>query len=499
MATMNPCEPVDLAFKMAEQAVSENLIKFRQRPSNGYWGKVKNAGMFPIHKGTSIKGRKLPRVGLQPVQFEGVVDTVCATNLCNDPPHTQIYSAGHEEFTYTLQRGEVITDWICLDALIFREMPEEQLMHFERALQQRTADVWDDKLRIEYINGCENKLMVLVDSQVIADGTCDCQPAQCTSDAIQQDAFRFVVRANNAQTGAAGQIDPRYLLVNIDPDDLGNIGMLTTDLLEEAAQMLEYEDENKPFIGEGLDLYDVVLPHNNIARDLFKQEDEAMNNAMSYGGYEPAKLKRILNTTGVLRNQYSLRVDKFALRYFPDTAYNAGLSSYSSSDPTTWARLVRVFPYYPVANPNGGVKWLSDPNYVKAPFGIATIFSPEIIDYLGFPEASSIGSAQKEPGYKNYGGKAVWHNPPWPCNLDRNMGFWKVDFGLAVRPIKPEYGYAWLVRLNHKITVAGLCCDIPSTPCYEDPTPYCIGTTVSGESPGTNFGALRSVKFDGNF
>ena len=488
-----PTHPLHLAFKEAEQEYSENLIRFKQRMSNGYWGKVRQVGTFPLGKGMSIKQKRLQRVGLGPVRWEGEVDGLCKTNLCETPPSARIQHAGYDTTDVTLQKAAFDTDWICLDSMLYREMPAEELAHFEQGMQERAADVWDDKLRIEYHHHVGNKLMVYLGNDVIEDGKCDCLEAMCDPSNIKSNAWKFVVDPD--QDDVPGQVNPNWLLVNVDPtadNAFERIGTVTADLFDQAALTLENSDENRPLISEGIDLFDVVLPDTQMWRQLMKQEDGNMNNARSYGGYDPQLLKQSLGSKGVLRERYSIRYDGFALKYYPDTEYNEALVAqegyaFDADDPETWPRLKRVYRYRPVRNTDSyGIKWIPNEYYNLAPFGIGSIFTPEVVEYMGHPDITSMGSAKKE-GHGagiGYAGKAVWHNPDWPTNRERNKGYWYVRFGMAVREIRPEFGYAWLFRIDQKIRVAGVCCNLPTVPCFEDPTDYCYGDDLSGAESG---------------
>lgn len=453
-------------------------------------------------QGTTIKDQRLLRINTQPnVTWEGVKDNLCETNLCATPASDRMQQAGWQDVDITLQKGAFDTDWFCLDSLVLRKFAVQQVEHFFSAAQQKSANEWDDKLRVEYFNAVDNKLMPYVDNDVIESGDCDCAPAECSADNIRTAAWQFVV--NPTVNGVPGQVNRNYLLVAIDPSDTNafeRIGLFTTDLLEQAQISLAWADENKPLIGEGVDLYDVVLPDVRMGRDLRAWEDEAMANVHSFGGYQPEMLKRTLGTKFVLRDSFSFRVDQFAPRYWPDTDYNTALVAqggyaFDVTDPTTWARLVRVDPYTVSVNPNGGIKSDPNPYYVNAPFGLTTIYTPEVITYMGFPQIDSVGSMRREDWGTsiNYAGKATWINPDEPCNRERNHGYYYVKFGLAIKQERPDFGYAWLHRLSSKIQLRGACCPIGTTPCKVPLTDDCFGTTGGTEEALSGLRGANSV------
>lgn len=503
------CHPLDLLFRLSEQRFTDSLDRYRERPSNGYFGKIKQVGMFPLGQGTTIKDQRLERINTQAnVTWEGVKDNLCETNLCNTEPTDRMQQAGWTDVDITLQKGSFDTDWFCLDSLAFRKFATTQVEHFFSAAQQKSANEWDDKLRIEYANALENKLMPYVDDAVITDGDCDCAPMECSTDNIRTAAWQFVV--NPTVNGVPGQINRNYLLVAIDPSATNafeRIGLLTTDLLEQAQLGLNYADENKPMIGEGVDLYDVLLPDVRMGRDLRAWEDEDMANVHSFGGYEPQMLKRTLGTKFVLRDSFSFRYDQFALKYWPDTDYNDALVleegyAFDTADPTTWARLKRVDPYVRAVNPNGGIKSIPNPYYVSAPFGVTVIMTPEVITYMGFPQIDSVGSIKREDWGTsiNYAGKATWINPDEPCNRERNKGYYYVKFGLAVKQERPDFGYGWLHRISSKIRLRGACCPIGTTPCEVPLTDYCYGNAGGTEDDLLGLrGASKVIGYRGSF
>ena len=207
-----------------------------------------------------------------------------------------------------------------------------------------------------------------------------------------------------------------------------------------------------------------------------------------------------MGTKFVLRNAYSFRYDLYAARFYPDTAFNADLDAYDEAIPATWPRFFRVYPYRPVQNTLGGLSWIPNIYYQSAPFGINTIFTPKVIQYQGLPSPSSVGGA-KDGGQVNYGGNARWVNPDWPCNVDRDKGFWRILMGCAIQPVRPEFGYAWLVRLGRQINLKANCCDLPPTPCFEDINPYCWENGVDNPNaePGEDFGQSRVIAWNGAF
>ncbi|MGB3006661.1 MAG: hypothetical protein WBC06_09140 [Chitinophagaceae bacterium] len=476
------CKELNLIFRESEQKFSDSLITYKTKINNAYWGKIKSGGEFPRKSGTDIKIVKIGRSIINPVRWQGVSDSLCSTNLCENPAQDIIYN-GFEEDSYSLARTSFRTDWLCLDSLEFREMASVELENFEDNIRQAARYTWEEFGRSRYIDMCGNKMLAMVDAEDLTDGCCDTLKVKCTDDSINSsDGFKWARYPK--LDGTPGEINENYVFVNCDPDHIPRIAELSLDLLDYAAQDLELEDDMFSFLDEGIDLLDVVLGHSKMGNRFATQEDRRMNNAISYGGYDPQQLKKTLGTKNVFRERYSTRYDPNSARFYPDTDYNTALTeaegyAYSASDPDTWPRFARVYPYNPRASTkeNGGVMWVPNKmNYIRAPFCISTVFSPNVCAFESFPESKGMGSARKEGVglAHNYAGKAVWHSPPWECNIDGNKGFWKLDFGAAVRPIKRELGWAVFHRVDHRISLQANCCDIPVKACIAPVAPYCF-------------------------
>ena len=122
MSIITACEPINLAFKKAERNIDADLIKYRSRMANGYWGKVPNRGTFPVGRGTSIIGLRYPRIGLNLPRWHGVVDEICETNLCDNPTQEMIHNGHPEEYNWSIQRTSLQSDWLCFKAFCIAKM-----------------------------------------------------------------------------------------------------------------------------------------------------------------------------------------------------------------------------------------------------------------------------------------------------------------------------------------------------------------------------------------
>lgn len=471
------CEMIDTLFVESEQAVTKGLIKKKIVQKNAYYGKIPDEGSFPLHSGTRIRGWRLGRIGVPDDRngWRPVEDELCSTNACSFEP--EVIGHGSSDYFFSLVQRDLRTDWLCIDSLALRAIPEEELMHLEDGLRNAARYVHEEFRRSRYLLFGANKLVaILPDSGDWGDNN---EVVSCDGSEMLNAGYVFEYRAN-------GEMDESHVRVCCAPADLGNIGTLTLDMLDYASERLEYEDD--AYL-DNTGLFDVLLPSRTLAVQLAQQEAQDMGTTDVSGGVNIMDLRREFGTDRVIRN-YSLRSDIHAMRFYPDNAANTAMTeeqgyAFDASDPSTWARLVRVYPYKPKKAKIAGIEYVTNPAYLKAPFGITTIRHNRVMSVMSFPPLTGVGPAKKEQmGGLGYDGVAVWQNPDWECNVNRDKGFWKMRFRLAAKQNREEEGYSWLTRIGPKLILRGNLCELPSAPCEEDITPYCFegmgGSTDSG-------------------
>lgn len=489
------CEQLNTLFKESEQQVSKSLITKKFKVANAYWGKVPTGGMFPKNSGVSIRKNRLSAIGFghMDVGWTPIEDTLCVTELCDEPDLDHLPQGGYESIYFGPERFGLDSDWICLESLPYREMPEKEIAKLEDHMHRSSQYYWEEYLRSRYIDMCENKIVALVPSTYLTDDTCDPFAKGCNFD-VRTGGFVWERRTN-------GQVDERYVRVNVPPGQIARISELSLDMLDMFTQELEYEDTNMPFISEGFPLFDIVLGNNKMNIRFGEVENSLMDKASSYGGFDPQILMRTMGTKRVWRDRYSTRFDNFSARFYPDTEFNTNTlpdsGPYNPANYLTWPRFKRVFPTIMQAITNGaGIKHVKNPAYIYAPFVISTVFTPMVMNILTLPDAQSFGSAKIGERNKNYAGTAVWNNPDWKCNKDRNKGYWRMRFGASIEPNYPEYGYAVFHRVDHRITLYTPDCSIPEAPCVNELSPFCYtgmtGTQEDADLNGTR-GQNRAV------
>ena len=386
-------------------------------------------------------------------------------------------------------------------------MPEDEIAHLEDYLAKATRYFWEEFYRSRYIDACENKVLALVPPEILDGDSCSNLAANiCIPEMNTNNGFVWARRPT-------GTIDERFIFVNCRVEDIPRISDFGLDMLDVAAIELSMEDDNYAFLDDGIPLFDVIIgdPRQNIR--FGETENHLMDNAATFGGFDAQILRRKIGTQRVWRDKYSIRYDNFAVRLYPDNAYNTTLLAtanyaYSPADPETWPRFIRVFPYIPqrvaVTNPidgthSFGIKHVKNSKFIYAPFVINTIFSREVISSMGFPTANSVGKATLGENSKNksYDGVAKWINPPWPCNPYGEKGYFTLGFAAAVKPEYPEYGWAFLTRMNHSISLRGNPCGIGEPDCNSRLSAYCWEGLAGGDAAlnGTP-GATKVVAID---
>lgn len=491
------CGPINDIFKEAGQYIDKKVQKKKFKVANTYWGKVPEIGSWPLHSGFRIKKTRLGAYGFgnHDVGWEPVDDAICESDLCKDPEVDRLQHGGFESVFFGLERFRINSDWICLDKLLVREIPEDEIAHLEDYLVKATRYFWEEFYRSRYIDACAQKVVALVPADALDGDTCDCNgQGICAPEINTENGFVWERRSS-------GTIDERFIRVNVRVADITRISDFGLDMLDIAKIEMSYEDDNMPFLDEGIQLYDVIIGDHRQNIRFGEHENALMDRLHSYGGYDPKVLSRKLGTQMVWRNAYSVRYDNAAARFFPDVEFNDALEDpFDPSDPDTWPRFRRVFPWKPVriTSTDGGTSWgikhVRNKNYIYAPFVINTIFSKMVISAMSMPTPKSIGKAKlaSHADRKSYDGIPKWINPDWPCNPYGEKGYFTMGFGAAIKPEFPEYGWAYLTRMDHRISLHGNPCVIEQADCQEKRlTAYCYAGLAGDDadlngSPGMN-------------
>ncbi len=470
------CKAFDTAFRMSEQQISESLVakKFRLG-QNAYWGRVPDRGLFPEKSGTEIKKISLSRIGFGSLQngWRKVIDEGCVSNICTDP-EAEVIGHGTEDFLYGLETFKIATSPICLALLPFRQMADRELAHFEEHLKLMSRYFWDEYLRSRYIHLSQNKYVAMVSDAVFANAEsdiCNTLETSCAPFIEDNDGFVFWNRNPSSEVpvlDANWPIDERYVSVQVPLANIRNISELSGDLVEQATLHLEFDDENMPLLDQGIGLMDLVVPDIKVARRMTQleriQESECLPSVM----YPGKELSRNLGISRIIREKFGIRRDLHGMKFYPDDLYNSTLAAFDPSNPSTWPRFVRVLAYVPRRNANGTIRYIVNKDFLRAPFGISTIFTPAVMGMRAHPEAKSYGTAVKGDMARSYGGSAKWINKyDKKCNPHEEIGHWELHFGAGIEPDRPENGHVFFHRIDHSVSLSGVRCGVPIMGCSD--------------------------------
>lgn len=485
----NLCKQFDTAFRAAEQQISDSIVsKKANLGRNAYWGHVPHAGDFPLHSGTSIKQIRLSRIGFgdMSVGWRQVQDDGCFTNVC-EAPERPTFAHGSTESFYSLEEFGFQSPEICLRVLRFRQMGERELAKIEEHLRVQAQFFWNEYYRSRYIHTVEKKIVAQVpEGSIDGNGVCESLVYSCAPNIRTMEGFKFSHRSPTGPdvTATTYPIDERYVHVNVPVSEIPTISELSVDLIEQPSIEMELDDANRPLLDEGIPFFDVIVPDAKISNRLAHLERLQENQCLNTVIYNGKDLSLKYGIKRIFRDMFSLRYDLHGMKFYPDVVYNQDLDPYDPSDPATWPRFVRVFAYINVRNPNGTVGAIPNPYFMRAPFGITTIFSPKVMRSRSIPEAVSVGGARVGDQARRFNGEVRWVNEyDKVCNPHREKGHWELDFGAAIEPDEPENGAAFFHRLNHTVALSGGDCRIPILPCTNsDLSNFCYNTIVAGEA-----------------
>lgn len=477
---------LDLAFSMSEQVVSKKILKKKMRPSNAFTGKVPDGEEFPMHVGTQLKMRRLTRSAVPNTGWEPVDDELCQTNTHLYRP--DMLHHGSEDFLFSLVTKDLQTDPINLAALAHRAIPEEEVAHIEENCQNAALYVHESFRRDRYYLFTGHKYLATVP---VVSGAPVENHVGTEADAINN-GYVFEFRAN-------GEMDEHHIRAAVAPTDITirQIAELSLDLLDMATASLAYEGE--PYMGD-TQLFDTLVATPTMYKGFAREDNALMDGAASHSEvYNMIDLSQKYGTQHVIRN-YAIRNDSYSPRFYPDVAFNTALAAsdgyeFDLDDPLTWARFVRVYPYAEVKAARG-TKWEKNLDYIRAPFGLSTLFQPRVMSVMSFPDVQAVGGAKiaSEFGGFGYDGVAKWMNFVDRVHNPRGeIGHWSLRFKLAARPMYTEEGYSWFHRINGRVNFVGNAQAVPTMNPFVDITPFCT-TQIGGTDNPNGPGAVETIE-----
>ena len=467
------CEQVNSLFIEGQQHIEKNLIKDKFVPTNAYYGRVPE-GSFPTNSGLVQKGYRLARQAFpDDTRWRKLVQDGCDDNTCDFDPKV-LPMNGSDSYEWYPVAMDLRTDWLCLDQFLYRQFPAEEIDHIEMGLRNINRYVNEEFTRAYYLNACQHKWVGILppdSAGASISGNDDCLQLLCGCDPTVDDTMWVF------ETFDDGLVNTNRLRVKMAANQLYRISALSLDQLDEAIIPLEREGN---YIMDSVQMFDLVVPDLKVSRQLQTQDDILNRGYRAAGGYAPEMLDRKLGVFRAVGN-YALRRDPYAMRFAPaNTADQPSAASFDPNDPTTWALLIRVHPFVQVKK-TLGVGHDVNREYTRAPFAISCLFQSEVGRVERMPDTTGYGTARKEDYRAD--GYFHWRNPDWQCNVKRNNGFWMACYRMAWHPRRTELGHAFLHRLDHRIKLVEVPCDIVTKLCNDPVSPYtCTGIAGTDEN-----------------
>lgn len=420
------CEDVDAYFREGREFFNETYVKKLAQVSA--WFTRVPTGTWPMNSGTTQRGFRFGRGFFDPTKpWRKVISERCKANSCEEAPEI-IKRPGNDSYTWDLLRKEMETEWICVEDLMYRLLPQEEIMQFEASNAIITRAVHEEFCRSSFIGSSGHKWAALVDENNEYCGEID-------------DAMWFL---NENESNDEGGFDLTYVYVKCDPADLDRIALLGLDMLDDMLVDLGDEDEayRLDLRDAGLTALDIIVPDPRTARYIYQSSKTDL-------GYRGANTDFDKNLTqlklGVNRviGDYAFGYDNNAPRYNADSVYNATLSAYDENDSDTWPRLVRV-PRYLEQPAEIGYVYTPNRDYRKADFGISVCWVDGMKKWMN-PNNTGYGKVRMEE--QDYAGDFEWRRPDWECNRRGKLGFFQAQFRLGMQVKDPTIMHSFLHRL----------------------------------------------------
>lgn len=458
------CEDVDTYFREGREYFNDTYVKKLAQVSA--WFTRVPSGTWPMNSGTSQRGFRFGRGFFDPAKpWRKIVSTRCATDSCDEAPDL-IRRPGTESYTWDLLRKELETEWICVEDLMYRLVPQEEIMQFEASNAIVTRSVHEEFSRSQFIGTAAHKWAALVDENSEYCGVSD-------------DTMWFI-----DEFTADGQdgFNLQYVYVKCAVGDLDRLAFLGFDMLDDALVDLGDEDDayRLDLRENGIEALDIIVPDPRTVRQMFQNAKSDLGYYGANTDFDP-KLTQLRIGVNRVIGDYAFGYDNNAPRYNADSVYNATLSSFDENDPDTWPRLVRV-PRYIEKPMELGYGWFPNKDYRQADFGISVCYVDSMMKWMN-PSNTGYSSVRMED--QNYAGDFEWRRPDWECNRRGKQGFFQAQFRMGMQVKDPLIEHCFLHRLPTGRKFRTSACPINSS--YTLPTPitnYVCQGLANGQSPG---------------
>lgn len=498
------CGPIHQTFRDAQQHWHNTPIKEKFSPNNAWYGRLPEKE-FPKNSGSTARGFRLGAMSApRNLNWRKLHLEMCNNNGCSVAPE-HIGMPGSDEYTYCINRAEAITDWLCLDGLVGYHNAVEEIVHIEEQLRRINRFYHEQFARAAYLDHADNHWAGILPPIDAGRDYCvneDCTKIlqMCGPDALYNAAWCF-------EAFEDGQLNERRVRVALPWNELYRIAPLSMDMLRHALQQVDAIDKAWNLYDRGTpgdsssdamggdyrhDFMEIVLPDLKTRNNL--QTERAI--AEKVPGTDTSSTELDPQLGGKFEiEQFMFRYDDDLMRYAPLPPHlQPQADQFDAENKATWAILEMVPKTIeqPMAR---GIGHKPNPDWQIAPFGFATNFvrAAGCLEMLTFP--SSYSTAKKRPDHLTES-EVTWMSPPWQCNLKGNMGFWMFQHNVGYHPRRTELAHSWLIRLDNRIHLMEIACDLMVKRCEPSYTTECeqyhcydtagvefVGSTPPGGGP----------------
>ena len=427
------CEEVDTYFREGREHFNDRFIK-KYAQVSAWFSRVQEQ-TWPMNSGTSQRGFRFGRGFFDPTKpWRKVRSERCVANSCDSAPE-RIMRPGTDSYTWDLLKKELETEWFCVEDLMYRLLPVDEVNHIQDTLAIITRTIHEEFARTHYVGASGHRWGKLVPTD----------PDTVVCDDPDDD---FFIMNEFPDATDEGGFDSRYIYVKCSVAELVQISSLSMSLLDAALIDLGDEEENYRLdLREGgVEALDIIVPDEYVARKLFFEAKESFG----YWNASTPDFDRQLSSLklGINRviGNYAFGYDKMALRYNQDSVYNATLGAFDANVPTTWPRLIRV-PRYIEVPAEIGYKYITNPAFKRSDFGISVCWIPNALVKWRNPSWTGTGKVQMDA--KNYSAEWDWRRPDWECNRKRKQGFFEAEARLGMQIPDPTIMHSFLHRIDY--------------------------------------------------
>ena len=390
--------------------------------------------------------------------------TTCGGDSCASDFEV-VKMPGTDSYSWELLRREMITDWFCVENLLYKLFPAEQIMQIEETNMNISKHVHEEFMRANYIGAAGFHWLPISNG---AGAYC----GETESNGWYVESF-----AGSNESG----FNLGYVRVNIAPSNLANIALLGLDVLDDILIDLQNEDDAYRldiYEATGQQLLDVIVPDARTARKLFFDAKNSNGYWDSNSGFTPELRDLKLNIQKIIGN-YAFSYDIDAPRFNVDWGFNDTLATYSSGNPATWPRLVRV-PRYVITAAEEGCKYIPNNDYNNADYAISVPWVEKAVAKWMMPSATGYGKAQMPA--QDYAGAWEFFNVRAPNeNQFGKMGRFQAQHRIGFQAKDPTLMHPILHRLEKRRVANATACPLNQ---YYAPSaaPDCYVCTGVGEN-----------------